>query len=99
METLRVVTDAVLRVSIVGRAGVDTVKEDDTRVLSNRDTSAVMEDCGVRGIIALDWLVNITPTTEAISQRIAYFACSRNGRFSDFTLCFDAFFSSQCMCT
>ena len=54
METLRVMTDTVLRAAIAWRAGVDPHMEDDTRVLSNKDTSAVIEDCGGRGIIASD---------------------------------------------
>ena len=54
IETPRVMAEAVVRVSIVWRAGVDTVMEDDTKVLSTKDTSAVIEDCGGRGIIALD---------------------------------------------
>ena len=54
IETPRVMAEAVVRVSIVWRAGVDTVMEDDTKVLSNKDTSAVIEDYGGRGIIASD---------------------------------------------
>ena len=62
METLRVMTDTVLRAAIAWRTGVDPHMEDDTGVLSNNDTSAVIEECGGIGISDCDWFVNSAST-------------------------------------